>query len=171
MRAGRGGLASVLVAAFVVGGCATPSPTQPATQVVTPAASVPPAATVAPSPTASASPVALEPKVVCQANTSTWGTTDANGSQVPIVITLTCENAVAAAKAVVGPDQAVAYIEFAFGYWCPPGAYCALSLPNTGHVVFHRKGLLPNLLVGVTADDAGKVTATQPTPFPSPSPS
>ncbi len=61
----------------------------------------------------------------------------------PIAITLTCENAVAAAKAVVGPDPAVAYIEFAFGSWCPPGTFRALSLPNTGHVVFHRKGPAP----------------------------
>lgn len=169
MRTSRGELATVLVAALVAGGCATPSPTQPATQAVAPTASVSPSVTLAPSPTAS--PVAAEAKVVCQPNTSTWSKTDANGSQVPIAITLTCENAVAAAKVVVGPQPALAYVEFAFGFWCPPGAFCAASLPNTGHVIFHRKSLLPDLLVGVTADDAGRVTATQPTPLPSPLPS
>lgn len=173
MRAGRGALALLLVATLAVGGCATPSPTPPPTQVPTPTASVSLAVTPAPSPTPSASPVAAKPKVVCQSNTSTWSKTDANGSQVPIAITLTCENAVAAAKDVVGPQPALAYIEFAFGHWCPPGALCAISLPNTGHVVFHRKSLFPDLLVGVTADGTGKVTATQPVPLPlaSPSPS
>ncbi len=154
-----------------MGGCATPAPTQTATQAVAPPAYVSPAPTVSVSATASTSAVAAEPTVVCQPNSSTWGQTDANGSQVPIAITLTCENGVAAAKAVVGPDPAVADIEFAFGAWCPPGAFCALTLPNTGHVVFHRKGPLPDLLVRVTADGAGKVTATQPTALPSPSPS
>ena len=117
------------------------------------------------------SAVAEEPKVVCQPNTSSWSKTEANGSQVPIAITLTCENAVAAAKAVVGPQPALAYIEFGIGFWCPPGASCAVALPNRGFVVFHRKSLLPDLLVNVTEDDTGKVTATQPRPLPLPSPS
>ena len=166
MRTHRSGvLAAGLAAALAASGCAAPSPTQ------TPAQATHPDRIPSPTATASASAVAAEPKVVCQPNASTWSQTDANGSQVPIAITLTCENAVAAAKAVVGPDPAVAYIEFAFGSWCPPGTFCALSLPNTGHVVFHRKGLLPDLLVGVTADATGQVTATEPTPLPSPSPS
>jgi hypothetical protein len=132
---------------------------------------VPPAITLAPSPTAPAFAGAAEPKIVCQPDTSTWSTNDVNSSQVPIVITLTCENAVAAAEAVVGLQPAVAYIEFAFGYWCPPGAFCAASLPNTGYVVFHRKGRLPDLLVAVTADETGKARATEPTPLPLPLPS
>lgn len=166
-----GALAAGLLAVILVGGCATPAPT-PTTPPQTPSALTPtpaPTATVAPSATASPSAAAAEPTVVCPPDeTSPWFITDANGSPVPIVVTLSCENAVAAAKAVVGPDPTVTYIEFAYGPWCPPGVFCALSLPNTGHVVFHRKGLLPDLLVGVRADKAGKVTATDATPLPSP---
>lgn len=144
-------------------GCGTPEPS------VTPAPSP-----VAPSPavTASTSPtpivIADEPKIECDQNTSTWTRTDATGSQVPIIITLTCEAAVAAAKDLVGPDPAIAYIEFHFGFWCPPGAFCAMSQPNTGHVIFHTKGRRSDILVSVKADDAGKVTAFVQRPLPSP---
>lgn len=162
----RGALAGLAAGLLMVGvvGCGTPQPS------VTPAPSP-----VAPSPavTASTSPtpivIADEPKIECDQNTSTWTRTDANGSQVPIIITLTCENAVAAAKTVVGPDPAVAYIEFAYGYFCPPNARCAMSQPNTGHVIFHTKGRRPDILVSVKADAAGKVTAFDQRPLPSPS--
>lgn len=79
----------------------------------------------------------------------------------------------AAARAVVGPDGAVATIEFYVGWGplCGPGQFCTLLLSNTGHVFFRRTGGLPDLVVRVTADKAGKVTASAPTPLPSPSPS
>jgi hypothetical protein len=93
----------------------------------------------------------------------------ANGSQVPIVITLTCENAIAAAWAAVGPDPAVASIDFHYGRWCPPGALCAATLPNQGYVIFHRSGQGRDVMVLVEADDAGKVTAHGPQAAPSPS--
>ena len=163
-------LPAVLLAAFAAAGCATP---QPSASAVPPSATAVPSASAAssPSPSPSGSPVAVEPKVVCQPNTTVWAKTEANGSQVPIVITLTCENAVAAANTVVGPDPAVAYIEFTYGdFLCPPNTPCPALPPNTGYVVFHRKGLLPEILVEVTADETGKVTASEPTPLPSPSP-
>ncbi len=162
-------LPAVLLAAFAAAGCATP---QPSASAVPPSATAVPAASAASSPSPSGSSVAVEPKVVCQPNTTpVWAKTEANGSQVPIVITLTCENAVAAAKTVVGPDPAVAYIEFTYGdFLCPPNTPCPALPPNTGYVVFHRKGLLPELLVWVTADETGKAIASEPTPLPSPSP-
>ena len=76
-------------------------------------------------------------------------------------ITLTCENAVAAAKAVVGPDAAVRSIEFRFGSWCPPDYACVMMLVlNGGYVLFHREGALPDLVVVVRADQDGNVTAS-----------
>jgi hypothetical protein len=125
---------------------------------------------VAASPTVVASTVATpvvadEPRVECEPNTSIWTQMDANGSQVPIPITLTCENAVAAARRVVGPDPALAYIEFHYGGWCPPGARCAALGPSHGYVIVHTKGLRSDVLVAVTADAAGKVTASDPRPL------
>jgi hypothetical protein len=45
-----------------------------------------------------------------------------------------------------------------------------LSLPNRGHVVFHRRGGLPDIVVEVSADDAGSVKAAAPHPLPTASP-
>ena len=75
----------------------------------------------------------------------------------------------AAARAAVGPDPAVATIEYYLGWGplCRPGAFCAFLLSNTGHVVFRRTGGLPDLVVRVTADKTGKVTASSPQPLPS----
>jgi hypothetical protein len=85
-----------------------------------------------------------------------------------IQITLTCENAVAAAKAVVGPDTTVTSIEFKFGQWCPPGYPCLMMLRlNAGYVLFHRRSGLPDLVVIVAADQAGKVTASGASIVPS----
>lgn len=133
-------------------GAATPSP------ATTPGAT--PSAPASPSPPPSTSPVAEEPRVVCE-------TPQEAG------VTLTCESGVAAARAVVGPDATVATIEFWFGWGplCRPGEACSLLLSNTGHVFFRRTGGLPDLVVAVTADKAGKVTASAPMPLPSPSPS
>jgi hypothetical protein len=85
-----------------------------------------------------------------------------------IQITLNCENAVAAAKAVVGPDPAVTSIEFKFGLWCPADRLCpAMLVLNGGYVTFHREDPLRDLVVVVTADQAGKVTASEAYPDPS----
>lgn len=166
-------LAAGLLAVVAVSGCSTPTPT-PTTAPQATAASSPsaspvvtatPAATATPSPSPSAA--AAQPKVVCQPNNTVL---DADPSHLP-AITLTCENAVAAAKAVVGPDPTVVSIEFGWGRWCPPGAACIPFIPNEGWVIFHRSGGLPDLLVSVTADASGKVTAAAPTPLPAPSPS
>ena len=68
---------------------------------------------------------AVAPKVVCDRSAPASAGTDDSGSPIPV--TLTCENAVAAAEAVVGPDPAIAYIEFNYVRWCPPGYFCAMS--------------------------------------------
>ena len=82
---------------------------------------------------------------------------------------MTCENAIAAARALVGPDLAGPIsIEFHWGGWCPPYARCAASGPNTGHVIFRVKVPGPDILVSVKADEAGKVTASDLLPLPSP---
>lgn len=156
-------LAAGLLAVVTVSGCSTPTPTPapPATASPSPLASP---ATTAPQATATPSPLpsaAAQPNVVCRPYTSS----------LQAAVTLTCENAVEAAKAVVGSDAAVAYIEFGHGRWCPAGSACIPFMPNEGWVVFHRKGLLPDLLVSVSADATDKVTAKEPTPLPSPSPS
>ena len=165
----RSGVAAAgLLVALVSAGCASPQPSVSPTQSASPtqpAGSVVPTLSAAPSPSPSTSPIAAEPTVVCHSGTVNHDATK------PIVSTLTCEAAVAAARKLVGADPAVTSIEFAFGAWCPPGWFCALELPNTGHVVLHRDGHLPDLRVVVVADEAGKVTATGPFAMPTPSPS
>ena len=119
----------------------------------------------APSATPRASGV---PRVVCDRSTPTSAGTDAAGSPIPVK--LTCANAVAAAERVIAPDLAVAWIEFDYLHWCPPGDFCAWSGLNDGHVIFHVAGAGPDEVVQVTADAAGRVTASKPQPLPSPSP-
>lgn len=151
MRLALGAIAISLV------GCASPHPS--VTLTPSPVAQPPDA----PSPTvaASAPPALVEaPPIECDHNTSIWFENDAHGSQVPIVITLTCENAVAAAMDLVGPNPAIDSIEFHFGWYCPPGAFCAVTQPNTGHVIFHFNRRQSDTVVSVTADAAGKVTAS-----------
>ena len=75
----------------------------------------------------------------------------------------------AAAEAVVGPVPGIAYIEFRYWRWCPPGEYCAITTDNDGHVIFHMKGLRPDILVQLHVDAAGQVIAESPQPLPSPS--
>ena len=109
---------------------------------------------------------AAAPNVVCDRSAPISAGTDDAGSPIPV--TLTCEAAVAAAKAVVGPDPAITYIEFDYLRWCPPGFFCAMSTFNDGHVIFHMNGQRPDIVVQVMADEAGRVTASSPQPLPSP---
>ena len=67
-----------------------------------------------------------------------------------------------AAKAVFGPDPAIAYIEFDYFRWCPPGYFCVMSTWNDGHVIFHMNGLRPDINLDVAADASGRVTASSP---------
>jgi hypothetical protein len=172
---GAGVAVGLLLVAAV--GCGTPQPSvSPASPSVVASPTLIPPAVVVPSTAVAASPtpappptaVAEEPKVDCGKDASTWTETDAHGSPVPIVITLTCENAVAAAKQHVGPDPAVVSIEFGYGWWCPPGFFCVMSPPNAGHVIFHTRGRRPDIVVSVKADAAGRVTAFDQRPLPSP---
>ena len=117
---------------------------------------------------ASASAAAVGPPVTCDPDAVPYvREVGPTGSLLPVVITLTCQRAVAAAEALVGAVRDVASIEFAYGPWCPPGAFCALILPNTGHVIFRLRGSQTDLLVDVSADASGKVTASAPIPIPS----
>jgi hypothetical protein len=151
----QGRLVAIAILA-VLAGCATPVPS----------VSTPPSASTSATPASSKSPTpspsaAVAPQVVCNRSKA--------GLARDGPLTLTCENGVAAAEAVVRPDLAIAYIEFRFGYWCPPGYYCALPFWNDGHVIFHVKGQRPDLLVQVSADEDGRVTAESPQPMPTPS--
>ena len=126
------------------------------------------AATASPPPSSSAT----APTIVCDPDTGQYAReVGPDGSLVPVVITLTCDRAVTAARAVVAHDSDIDWIEFAFGPWCPPGAFCSLILPNTGHVVFHMKHARPDIVVDVRSDAAGTVTISEPFTIPSPSPS
>jgi len=100
---------------------------------------------------------------VCDKSEPASAGTEDSGSPIPV--TLTCENAVAAAKAVVGPDAAIASIEFDYFRWCPRGDFCVMSTWNDGRVIFHVKGLRPDILVDVVADESGRVTASSPQPM------
>ena len=152
-------LGALLVAALVAAGCSTQLPTPAPTGAAEPTAST--QSTPAPS------AVAAEPKVVCPTPTETYPPASPNPTP-RFLITLTCENAVAAAKAVVGPDTTVTSIEFRFGQWCPAGQPCLLiAVLNGGYVLFHRKSGLPDLVVVVRADEAGKVTASRAVIAPS----
>ena len=116
----------------------------------------------------------MTPKIVCDPNTSQSWHAAANGSQVPDTITLTCDGAVAAAEAVVAPTPMTSLIEFSFGKWCPQqGAPCGPPPPaNAGYVVFRncvgRLCRADDLVVVVTADDAGRVAASAPQVAPKP---
>lgn len=90
MQSRRDLLFALVVAVIAATGC---SPTQ---QTLQPTASIEPVATASAGP----SGVALEPTIDCQ--TSVWIPPPNLGP-----ITLTCANAVAAAKAVIGPDPLV----------------------------------------------------------------
>ena len=117
----------------------------------------------------------LSPKVVCDDNAPQGWHADASGSQVPDAITMTCEHAVAAAEDVVPPAPMTAFIEFSFGKWCAEqGAPCGPAPPvNTGYVLFRncvgRLCRADDLVVVVSADAAGRVSAEQPQVAPKPS--
>lgn len=120
-------------------------------------------ASPAPSVSAGASPtVSCDPP-------GTWTITDAAGSEVPVPITLTCDKAEAAAWARLGPDPAIASIEFHYHNYCPPGWRCGPpSDPNVGHVIFHPADGRPDMLFPVRSDKDGNVTAEGPGPLPTP---
>jgi hypothetical protein len=160
LRASR----AVVLLFAIVAGCATPVPSVSAPPAPSTSASPAPPSSKPPSPSPS---TAAAPKVVCDTSAPSSAGTDDSGSPIPI--TLTCENAVAAAKTVVGPDPAIAYIEFDYFRLCPPGMFCVWSGMNDGHVIFHMKGRRPDILVNVVADKVGMVKASNPQPLPSPS--
>jgi hypothetical protein len=96
---------------------------------------------------------------------------NAEGSQVPIPIVLTCDKAVSAAFAALpatvgGPFGGdITSIQFGFGGYCPPGERCPFSESgDRGFVVFgFRDG--SSYLVVVEADQAGVVSVTELAPL------
>ena len=88
-------------------------------------------------------------------------------AEAPSGASLQCEDAVAAALAVVPAGAEVTSVEFGYGT-CPPWARCAAGQPEVarGHVVVHLAPPGPDLWVVVVADDAGAVSAWNPIPFP-----
>ena len=100
----------------------------------------------------------------------TWTTRDTAGSEVPVLITLTCDKAVEAAWARLGPDPAIAAIEFHYYDYSPPGRPRGSPTdPNVGHVIFHPADGRPDMLFPVRSDGAGNVVAEGPEPLPTPS--
>jgi hypothetical protein len=81
-----------------------------------------------------------------------------------VAITLKCDGAVAAAWSFVGPRAGVTSAEFHHGMWCwPEQGGCPAAPPNVGYVVFHVPDET-DVVVVVTANGAGVVTAGPPTP-------
>lgn len=148
----------------IAAGCSTPAPPVAALRSASPPNSPAPPSN---NPSSQSPSTAAAPKVVCDQTTPASAGTDDSGSPIPVA--LTCENAVDAAKAVFGPDPAIAYIEFNYFRWCPPGYFCVMSTWNDGHVIFHMNGLRPDINLDVAADESGTVTASSPQPVLSPS--
>jgi hypothetical protein len=152
----RGRIMAISVAALLafIAACSSPSPS------ATPAAS--------PEPTSSAVAEVL-PAPTCE-QPPTITRIDASGSPEPVEITLTCENAVEAAAAVLPAQHLpILGIEFHFGSYCPPGAFCPFTNAQNGYVVFvtGSRGPQPSIWVRVAADKAGVVQVTTgPQPFP-----
>jgi hypothetical protein len=155
---------AVVLLIAIAAGCVTALPSVSAP----PSASRPATPASQSSRPASPSPsTAVAPKVVCDHSKPASAGIDDAGSPIPV--TLTCENAVDAAEAVVGADPDITSIEFDYRRWCPPGFFCVLSGLNDGHVIFHMDGPGPDIVVSVVADKAGAVSASSPQPLPSPS--
>ena len=141
--------------------CAAPIPSR-----------TPPAPTAAPTPaptpaqTAALASPDISPQIVC-GPAANWSTTDENGSMIPLVPVLTCENGVAAAMEGLPVDHLpIRAIEFQYGGWCPPGARCAMTRPTLGYVVFRVEGRGPDLWVSVFVDESGNAAAGEIGPFP-----
>jgi hypothetical protein len=80
---------------------------------------------------------------------------------IPVQVLLTCPKAVAAATAALPVGHLpIRGVEFHYGNYCPPGAYCPIGPWDGGFVIFHTKGLGPDLWVMVQADQAGAVFVT-----------
>jgi hypothetical protein len=94
----------------------------------------------------------------------------AGKSPKPVQVTLTCQNAVAAAAAVLPAQHLpILSVEFHFGSYCPPGGFCPFADAQHGYLVFvtGSRGLQPGIWVRVTADAGGTVRVTNgPQPFP-----
>ena len=108
--------------------------------------------------------------VSCDPRPGVLGLTD-QGSPIPAH--LTCQAAIAAARAaVIGrlTDIPIVGTEFHFRRWCPPGVFCALTTDDEGYVVVHMYLGQPDFLVQVSADATGSVTVGFAGPFPSTAP-
>jgi hypothetical protein len=119
-------------------------------------------------------PIGTVPPATCHNDPPEWWansrTTAPDGSQVPVVITLTCGNAVVAAWSAVSDRAGITSAEFTMGVMCLPEMACPAAPPNTGQVVFHRSDST-GVYVTVQSDTSGTVSPDRPAVWPSPSPS
>jgi hypothetical protein len=111
--------------------------------------------------------MAVGPMVECDRVPDYWLPTNASGSPIPV--TLTCANAVAAAKVAVRHRPDISSIEFHYFFYCQPGEYCAITTANDGYVVMHLTGVRPGILVQVHIGEAGRVITSSLFPWASPS--
>lgn len=115
--------------------------------------------------------VAVLPRPVCAAPPQI-STSDGDGNEVAVEVTLTCEKAVQAAVAVLPAGHLpILGIEFQYGNYCPSGWECPVSqdYAQRGYVVFltASRGIQPGIWVQVRADDTGNVQLIGgPDPFP-----
>ena len=104
------------------------------------------------------------PTVTCQ-DPPTITITDAAGRESNLPIRLTCEPAVAAARAAAGAIAASS-IDFRYGNACPGRIPCPFAPEgDRGHVVFTTPA--GDIVVTVWVDDRGVLHADPPQPFPS----
>jgi hypothetical protein len=144
--------------ALLVSGCGAPSPSGPPV-------SVQPAETPVPTPRG------IVPPTTCHNYSpewwAKWRTTAPDGSQVPVAITLTCENAVVAAWNAVSDRAGITSAEFTMGVMCLPQMPCPAAPPNTGQVAFHRSDGT-GVYVTVQSDASGTVSPDRPAVWPIP---
>jgi hypothetical protein len=115
--------------------------------------------------TPSAAPIQGRPPVACDPPGHETRPDPSTGLSVPVT-PVSCQSAVDAALAVIAPDTAIARIEFHYGGYCPPTARCPFISHTAGFVeVFGAQGS-PDLMVTVSMDDNGTVTASPPKPLP-----
>jgi hypothetical protein len=119
---------------------------------------------VATSPSISPSVDALGVATTCDPD-QTGYSIGANGTQIPLVVRLTCANAVAAALDQLGGSGGIQGVEFHYGIYCAPGAWCAFTSPDRGYVLVHELTGRDEAVYVAVGDD-GAITATSPQPFP-----
>jgi hypothetical protein len=113
---------------------------------------------------ATLSPPPSGPPVECDREPEGY-TIDAQGSEIPIPVRLTCADAVRAALIELGDRSGAVSIEFHYGAYCPPGEFCVFTDINRGYVVLHPR-IGPASTVEVFIDAKGHITTSVIEPYP-----